>query len=891
MEFIGEHLLPGQTGHFFVILSLVASLVATVAFYKAANISNLQDKNSWLRIARWAFFLETISVIFVFTTLYYIISNHLFEYKYAWQHSSRALQVEYLLSCFWEGQEGSFMLWSFWHCVLGWVLIWKAKKWEAPVMTVISFVQFCIATMLVGFYFWGAKVGSSPFVLLRHENFFDSAPIFKDASTGLLRKDYLSLWRDGNGLNVLLQNYWMVIHPPVLFLGFASTVVPFAYAIAGLWKKDHASWTKRAIPWAAFSIGILGVGIMMGAAWAYESLTFGGYWAWDPVENASLVPWLVMVAGLHTNLIYRSTGYSLKSTYAFYVLSFLLILYSTFLTRSGVLGDTSVHAFTDLGMNVQLYLFLNVFFWIPAFVAAKTKNHRLMVIGLFIGLNILNYYFNAFSLISAFSAIAVFFWFLNKDSEIPTIVKEENTYSREFWMFIGSLVFFLSACVITVITSLPVFNKTLNTKWAVGENPEGFHNQVQIFVAIIIGILTATTQYLKYKNTAKDYFFKRIALPTAIAVVLTICITIWGGIDYDKKGVGFLIAIHLGVFAAIYSVIANASYISTGLKGKLKSAGASVAHIGFAMVLLGILISSSKKSTLSYNTTGMSPLKENEFGGPLENITLVKGLPTDMIKYMVTYVKDTINPRDHKRYYQINFKKKTGDENFNVYPDYIQNNKGAEGATANPDSKHYWNKDIFTYLTYLGDPDKIKSADTSAFNNKTVHIGDTLYYSKGIIIVNNVAVNPTTDKYTFAQTDTAIGLAMTIISKEGNRFSAMPLLNVKDGNVYSVPDTVMAQSLILQFNQVKDQGKGLLEIGVKESSAVLDFVTLKAYEFPYINILWLGVLVMAAGTAMSVVQRVKQLARQQAPILKKDAALRSPLMRGGDEVIRNSKIK
>ena len=86
------------------------------------------------------------------------------------------------------------------------------------------------------------------------------------------------------------------------FLGFASTIVPFAFAIAGLWKNDHMGWTKPAIPWAAFSVAILGVGIMMGAAWAYESLTFGGYWAWDPVENASLVPWLVLVAGLHTKL-------------------------------------------------------------------------------------------------------------------------------------------------------------------------------------------------------------------------------------------------------------------------------------------------------------------------------------------------------------------------------------------------------------------------------------------------------------------------------------------------------------------------------------------------------------------------------------------------------------
>ncbi len=472
MEFIGEHLLPGRIGHFFTLLSLVASLVATVAFYKAASDNELQEKNGWLRIARWAFLAETISVILIFTTLYYIISEHFFEYKYAWQHSSRALQVQYLLSCFWEGQEGSFMLWSFWHCVLGWILIWRSGKWEAPVMTIVSLVQFCLATMLVGLYFWGEKVGSSPFVLLREEGFFDSAPIF--LQNGVLRADYMTLWKDGNGLNALLQNYWMVIHPPVLFLGFASTVVPFSFAMAGLWKKDHKGWTRPALPWAAFSAGVLGVGIMMGAAWAYESLTFGGYWAWDPVENASLVPWLVLIAGLHTNLIFRSSGYSLKSTYAFYIMTFLLILYSTFLTRSGVLGDTSVHAFTDLGMNVQLYLFLNVFFWIPPFVAAKEKNHRLFVAAAFVLILVLSYFFPVFTMVSGFMALGSLFYLLHHDKDVPTILREENTYSREFWMFIGSLIFFLSAVVITIITSLPVFNKILNTKFAVGEDPGRF---------------------------------------------------------------------------------------------------------------------------------------------------------------------------------------------------------------------------------------------------------------------------------------------------------------------------------------------------------------------------------------------------------------------------------
>lgn len=292
MDYIGEQLFPGQLGHFFVILSLVASLVATISFYKA-NATAIADR-SWLKIARIAFLIETIAVLAVFVLLYFIISNHLFEFKYAWQHSDRSLQTEYLLSCFWEGQEGSFMLWSFWHCVLGWILIWKANKWEAGVMTVISFAQFTLATMILGIYFFGYKIGSSPFVLTRNEL---DAPIFS-------KPDYLNFLKDGNGLNTLLQNYWMVIHPPVLFLGFASTVVPFAFAIAGLWKKDY-SWITQALPWSSFSAAVLGIGIMMGAAWAYESLSFGGYWAWDPVENASLVPWLTLIAGLHTNLIYK----------------------------------------------------------------------------------------------------------------------------------------------------------------------------------------------------------------------------------------------------------------------------------------------------------------------------------------------------------------------------------------------------------------------------------------------------------------------------------------------------------------------------------------------------------------------------------------------------------
>ncbi len=283
MDYIGEHRLPGQVGHFFIVLSLVASFVATFCYFKSARSKLEEDANRWKKLARSAFITEVISVFAIFGILFYIIQNHLFEYRYAWQHSSRSLEFKYLLACFWEGQEGSFLLWSIWHCVLGTILIITSKKWESRVMTILSFAQFCLATMIAGIYIAGWKMGSNPFILLRDSGVLNNAPALHldfDVSQAL-RPDYLASIKDGNDLNPLLQNYWMVIHPPVLFMGFASTVVPFSFAMAGLWKKhtdgsSYGEWTKPALPWALFSAAVLGVGIMMGAMWAYESLTFGG---------------------------------------------------------------------------------------------------------------------------------------------------------------------------------------------------------------------------------------------------------------------------------------------------------------------------------------------------------------------------------------------------------------------------------------------------------------------------------------------------------------------------------------------------------------------------------------------------------------------------------------
>ncbi len=675
-------------------------------------------------------------------------------------------------------------------------------------------LQLFLATFIVGLYFFDVRIGSNPFVLMRNE--FPDAPIFQDP-------DYLTKYlTDGNGLNVLLQNYWMVIHPPVLFLGFASAVVPYAYAVAGLWKKDHPGWVKPALPWALFSAGILGLGIMMGAAWAYESLTFGGYWAWDPVENASMVPWLLLVAGIHTLLIFKSTGYSLKASYLFICLSFLLVLYSTFLTRTGVLGDTSVHSFTGEG---------NTLYW-----------HLIVMMLFFILLPLVLYY--------------------RTRKDLPTMVKEESMNSREFWMFVGSLLLLVSGVYIIVLTSLPFINKLFGTSWAIGEDVEYVYNRIMILVVVVLGLLTAMTQYFKYKETTRKYLWSKLLMPTILAAVISALVSFFGKIEYDKYGPGFLAAIHLALWSAIYAVVANAAYLITVLKWKMKAAGSSITHFGFGLMLVGILISSAKKELISENRTGIAVTSLKDAKGrtedPLENITLIHNIPTPMGKYMVTYLGDSTEEKNNKVYFKIRFMNMDTSDNsikeqFDVTPNAFLMKSG-EGTqlSSNPGARHYLSNDVFVYITSWLNPDNIK--DTARFNYNTVQTGDTVFYSNGFVVVDRVLSANKNENKDLPVVDSAWLSELTIYSKEGKKFNATPAYFVKSGTYSAKTDTIMEQNLVLALQK---NSAGRVELGIKESNAVMRYITMKAYRFPWINLLWLGTIIMVVGFMISMYFRIK----------------------------------
>ena len=784
-QFIGEHLGPGQLGHFFVITTFVGALFSAFSYWRAAKTENTDAYNShsWQLLGRNGFVLHAASIIGIFIALYYIIANHLFEYHYAWEHSSLALRSKYLLSCFWEGSEGSFMLWTLWNSILGLVVMSTSKTMETRTMAVISLVQACLASMLLGFYFGpDIKVGSTPFMLLRDS--MQGAPIFQSAN-------YMSFIKDGNGLNPLLQNYWMVIHPPVLFLGFSSTLIPFAYCIAALWKGDYETFVKPVIRWSLFSGAVLGTGIMMGGAWAYESLNFGGYWAWDPVENASLVPWLIMVAGLHTLLVYKATKRSLIITFILLLLSHIMIWYSTFLTRTGVLGKTSVHAFTGEG---------SALYW-----------HLIIVLGLLLVASI------------AFMAAR---W-----KGLPRIKTEEATSSREFWMFIGSVVLLLSAIQISITTSIPVWSPL--AKWITGKevappvDPIAHYNNIQVWVAIIIALLSATILFLKFKQSDTKTVLRRFAITGAIAVILALFI----GITQQIKAWQYALLL----FSTSYAIVANIYYAFVIQKGRLRQLGPSVAHLGFGMLLLGILLSSYNKQVISVNTLGVIiPFGKSDAENAKEsrdNVVLFHNTPIALADYYAIYRGDSTSATDPRTFFRVDYQRidsttKKVIEKFTLYPDAFVNPKGQEGLISSPASKHYWNKDIFTYVTsYLMPKDK------GSFKDYTVHQGDSIFLSSGYLVFKGFDRNVKDPRYTPQEGDVAVSADLAYYDTKGQKGMLRPIYYIHDKYDNQLTDTLHNEGIMARLQKILPEQQAAL-IQVKQTNPTDDYIVLKALLFP-----------------------------------------------------------
>ncbi|MFT3676899.1 MAG: cytochrome c biogenesis protein CcsA [Chitinophagaceae bacterium] len=815
MEYSGESLLPGQLGKLFGILSLVMSLIATVAYFKNVQAPMLSQKLKWLRIARVAFITASVAVMAILGLLFFILNNHLFEYKYAWQHSSLSLERKYLFAALWEGQEGSFLLWSFWQCLLGLVVIRFSRQWEGPVMAVISLAQVCLAALVSGITLSGVQVGSNPFVLLREVM---TDPVFSQAN-------YLSFIKDGNDLNPLLQNYWMVIHPPVLFLGFAACIVPFAYAVAALWTRKTQEWIKPVLPWTLFAAAALGTGIALGGLWAYESLSFGGYWAWDPVENASLVPWLLLVAAIHALIIYKRTGFSLKSCFLLIISSFLLVLYSTYLTRSGILGDTSVHAFGAGGVSFQILIFLGLF------------------------------------------SLPVLLLYIIRRRSIPAVQSEERMLSREWWMFMGALIFSISAGSIIYMTSLPVFNQVMRLfstgdpdifkPMAPGADALYSYNRIQVWVVIGLSFLAGLSQFLNYRITRWQQVLKRSWQPLLFSIGSGILLLQFIPLDFPDKGIGFQIAIWLAFIMAVYVFIASVFFFFRNGRMNSHILGSVLAHGGFGLMIAGILLSSVGKEVLSLNQTGLpAVLPEAGMEKQGENLTLFKNIKTRMDDYWVTYRADSVHTQKPLWYYKIGFNAMDKTDSFELAPTAFVNYKNREGLMSNPAARHYWNHDLFAYITSLADP--LADRDTIEFRSRIIKKGQPVLYKGYSLQLLDMQMKTNIPLAGFEISDSVYVATISVGDTLKNIKIVKPVLIKRGSDEIYLDDSTHNSRMQLRLLSTAPDGG---EIAVREATDAIEFLTLKVYRFPFISFLWIGVAILMSGFLLSMIHRVNDTKR------------------------------
>jgi len=271
----------------------------------------------------WMFGLHAATLAGAVLLLWAHFLGHRFECRYVAEYSSRSLSPALTFAASWAGQEGSILLWAMLGALVGLALMREPGALSRPAMFFVTLAQLGLLALLIV---------RSPFRM---------SPVTP---------------ADGQGLNPLLEDPWMVVHPPVLFAGYAAMVAPFALAAAALVRGQWREWNRAVWPWALLAVVTLGTGIALGGIWAYKVLGWGGYWGWDPVENASLVPWLVAVALLHGLFIQKTTGGLVRSNLLLALLGWLAVLGGTYLTRSGVLQDFSVHSFTDSGLSTPLVL-------------------------------------------------------------------------------------------------------------------------------------------------------------------------------------------------------------------------------------------------------------------------------------------------------------------------------------------------------------------------------------------------------------------------------------------------------------------------------------------------------------------------------------------------------
>ncbi|KPK95987.1 hypothetical protein AMJ80_02475 [bacterium SM23_31] len=324
----------GDIGNFALIIAFALSIYTIFASVIGAR----KCRNDIIISAERSLVTGCVMVAVASLSIVILLLKSDFSYSYVTSYSNKDLPFFYKFAAFWAGQAGSLLFWLLILSIVSSVAVLQNKEHNRELMPYVMAAMSIVTLFFI-------------LVTLFIANPFDHWVVESETGTSLFTAG------DGNGLNPLLQHWAMVIHPPALFIGYSGFLVPFAFAIAALITgKLDANWTKVTRRWTIFAWIFLGIGILLGGRWAYVELGWGGYWAWDPVENASLLPWLTGTAYLHSVIIQEKRGMLKVWNISLIIVTFLLCILGTFITRSGIIS--SVHSFAQSSIGPAFGSFL-----------------------------------------------------------------------------------------------------------------------------------------------------------------------------------------------------------------------------------------------------------------------------------------------------------------------------------------------------------------------------------------------------------------------------------------------------------------------------------------------------------------------------------------------------
>ncbi len=440
-----------DVGYGALLLTLAAALWASVASFVGAR----QRRPELLTSARNALLvtagLSTLSAILLLILLF----THDFSVRYVYEHVSTYLRPAYVLAAFWAGLEGSQLLWLWMLTLFTAMLVLSRPRWDRELrpyaMAVLGFTQAFFA-----------------FLLILMTNPFELQPVVPV---------------EGVSLNPLLQNFWMIIHPPIIFAAYALWTIPAAYAIAALFTgRLDATWLAGSRRWTLAAWASLGIGILVGAWWAYLELGWGGYWGWDPVENSSLIPWLVGTAFVHSAIIQQRRDMFRAWNVLLAVITYALTVFATFVTRSGLIQ--SVHAFAQSPIG-----------W---------------------------YYLGYIGLILALTSGLV----LARREELQGEGELGDLLSREFVFLVTMLLFLGSAAAVLLGTLWPTFTEAVRgIASSLGpENYNRFMGPLGLLLVLLIGVCPV----VEWRKISAERLLRNLWVQVVVAVVAAVLLLLFG---------------------------------------------------------------------------------------------------------------------------------------------------------------------------------------------------------------------------------------------------------------------------------------------------------------------------------------------------------------------------